>query len=125
MSNDNRYPTVPPKNFQSSNPEDAAKADNGVRPWISHPAKEEQFSDYRKMQSQAPSSYQMNGSGEIVSGSAPENGRVPDNSPRRKASAAKQIDNPITDSGILYELTDSDHEIISRSDETANKGDEY
>jgi hypothetical protein len=41
---DNRYPTVPPIDFESSDPSDAAKADNGVRPWQSHANPEESYS---------------------------------------------------------------------------------
>jgi hypothetical protein len=39
----NRYPTEAPKNFQSSNPEDAANADNGLTPWVSKPNPEETY----------------------------------------------------------------------------------
>ena len=37
----NRYPTVPPINFESSDPSEAAKADNGVKQWVSHRNPEE------------------------------------------------------------------------------------
>jgi hypothetical protein len=39
----NRYPTEATPNFQSSDPSEAAKADNGVRPWESHPQPSETF----------------------------------------------------------------------------------
>jgi len=44
MDYNNRYPSVPPIDFESSDPSDAAKSDNGVRPWVSHPQPEETYS---------------------------------------------------------------------------------
>jgi hypothetical protein len=39
----NRIPTAYKPNFESSDLKEAAQVDNGVRPWVSHPGTEEQF----------------------------------------------------------------------------------